>query len=228
MRNFAEERKIHSETLGFDLSELEQGSPNWHLARSGVITASKASMLLMGRTTQGRLTYMDELVASVATGQVKEEITAKALQWGKDNEQDAQDAYSAATFETIITHGFIYKDDSMRAGLSPDGIIEGKPKGLELKCPYSSGVWAAFAGREHIKKEEIAQVQFSLMCTDFESWSFAKFDPRNVNCKKLHYIEIPRDEEMIKKLREGLKMFIEDMDKSLKNLGLEFGQQWEK
>ena len=227
MRNFLEERKIHSETLGFDLGELEQGTENWHTARAGVVTASKASLLLMGRDTQGRKTYIDELVASVATGQVKEEITAKALQWGKDYEQSAQDAYSAATFETVINHGFIYMDDSMRAGISPDGIISGQSKGLELKCPYSSGVWAGFAGRGFIKKEEAAQVQFSLLATDFDKWAFAKFDPRNIYCKKLHHIEIGRDEKMITKLRDGLESFIEDMDESLQKLGLNFGTQWE-
>ena len=228
MRNFSEERKIHSETLGFDLGVLDQGTENWHKARAGVVTASKASLLLMGRKTQGRWSYIDELVASIATGQVKEEVTAKPLQWGKDYEQDAQDAYSAATFENVINHGFIYMDDSMRAGLSPDGIIEGQSKGLELKCPYSSAVWASFAGREFIKKEEIAQVQFSLMATDFDKWAFAKFDPRNVYCKKLHYVEIGRDEKMISDLRSGLDSLIEDMDSSLKKLGLNFGSQWEE
>lgn len=226
MRNFSEERKIHSETLGFDLGVLEQGEENWHRAKSGVISASKASFLLMGRETQGRRGYIDELVASIATGLVKEEINAKSLQWGKDYEQEAQDAYSAATFETVVNHGFIYMDDSMRAGISPDGIIKGQSKGLELKCPYSSAVWAAFAGREFIKKEEVAQVQFSLLATDYDKWSFAKFDPRNIHCKKLHHIEIGRDEKMISELREGLALLIEDMDESLEKLGLNFGSQW--
>ena len=226
MRNFAEERRIHGETLGVDLSSMEQGSGDWHRARSGVVTASKASILLMGRKTQGRLSYMDELIASIATGRVKDEIKAAPLQWGKDYEQDAQDAYSAFTFETVINHGFIYKDDSMRAGISPDGMIDGQQKGLELKCPFSSGVWAAFAGRGEIKKEEVAQIQFSLLVTDYKNWSLAKFDPRNINCKKLHVVEIQRDDEMIDKLRKGLEEFIEDMDLALDVLGLNFGDQW--
>lgn len=226
MRNFIEEGRIHSETLGFDLSTVQQGTSDWHRSRCGVITASKAHYLLMGRGTLGRASYMDELLASIATGRIPEEISAKALQWGKDNEDDARDAYSAATFESVTDYGFIYRDDSMRAGISPDGMIQGKPKGLELKCPWSSSVWMAFAGRGQIKKEEVAQVQFSLMCTDYESWGFAKFDPRNINCKKLHFVEIQRDEEMITKLEKGLADFIEDMDEALDKLGLNFGEQW--
>lgn len=271
MRNFIEESKLHSETLGFDLSQVEQGSSQWHRSRAGVITASKAHVLLMedklspfpedveiikdgrdnhvlfkGKAFTGtkancikfvrellpriqsdtKMTYMDELLASVATGLLPEEIRAKPLQWGKDHEESARDAYSAATFEGINETGFIYQDDSMRCGISPDGLIAGLPKGLELKCPYNSGVFMAFAGRGKIKKEEEIQVQFSLMVTGFESWGFAKFDPRNINCKKLHFIEIKRDEVMIEQLRAGAESFIAEMDIALKNLGMEFGQQW--
>ena len=226
MRNFIEEMKIRSETLGFDLSKVEQGSTEWHISRAGVITASKAYLLLMGNKTLGRWSYIDELVASIATGKIAEEIKAKALQWGKDHEEAARDAYSSNTFETIEEVAFIYKDNSMRAGCSPDGLIAGMSKGLELKCPHSSAVWASFAGRNFIKKEEVAQVQFSMWVTGYEVWGFAKFDPRNTGCKKLHFIEIPRDEEYIKKLEEGYHSLVADMDESLKNLGLEFGSHW--
>ena len=228
MRDFIKESLIHSETLGFDLSKVEQGTDNWHTSRAGVVSASKASLLLMGRKTLGRLSYMDELLASVATGKCPPEIKAAPLQWGKDHEQDALDAYSAQVFENVDSYGFIYMDNSMRAGCSPDGLIEGIAKGLELKCPWSSSVYMAFAGREQIKKEEIAQVQFSMLVTGFESWGFAKYDPRIVHCKKLHHVEIERDESMISDLKGGLEMFIEDMDEALNNLGMGFGQQWQK
>ena len=38
--------------------------------------------------------------------------------------------------------------------------------------------------------------------------------------------EIKRDEEMISKLDQGYKEFVEDMDLMLKTMGMEFGQQW--
>lgn len=272
MRNFTEESLLHSETLGFDLSTLEQGTDNWHKSRAGVITASKAYILLMedkvapfpddveikavsrgvnqvafdGETFTGtkaacvsfvrnklpmiksdtKMTYMDELIASIATGLIPDEIKAKPLQWGKDNEEAARDAYSARTFEAIEEQGFIYKDSSMRCGASPDGLISGKPKGLELKAPYNSGVFIAFAARDIIKQAEIIQCQYSMWVTGYDSWGFAKFDPRNVNCKKLHVVEILRDEVMIKKLEEGAKSFIAEMDVALENLGMSFGMQW--
>jgi len=260
MRNFTEENLLHSETLGFDLSTLEQGTDNWHKSRAGVITASKAYILLMedkvapfpddieikaisrgvntvtfeGKEFTGtkaacvsfvrgllpmiksdaKMTYMDELIASIATGLIPDEIKAKPLQWGKDNEEAARDAYSARTFETIEEQGFIYKDSSMRCGASPNGLIQGKKKGLELKAPYNSGVFIAFAARDIIKQSEIIQCQYSMWVTGYKSWGFAKYDPRNVNCKKLHVVEIMRDEVRIKKLKEGTKSIISEMDKA--------------
>jgi len=226
MRDFNKEMELHSETLGFDLSQVKQNSPEWMRSRAGVISASKAHYLLMGRKTAGRQTYLNELVASIATGLLPEEIKAKALQWGKDHEEDAREAYSAATFEGVNDMAFIYKDETMRAGCSPDGLIAGEEKGLELKCPVSSAVWIAFAAAGTIKKEEIIQCHFSMWVTGYQSWAFAKFDPRNVNCKKLHHVVIERDEEMMKKITAGYNDCIEDMDAMLKNLGLEFGMQW--
>lgn len=219
-------RNACSEILGFDLSNVDQTSEEWFISKIGVVSASKAHYLLMGRKTLGRVSYMNELIAGIATGLIPEEIKAKPLQWGRDYEEDAREAYSACEFEEIEEEAFIYQDVNMRAGISPDGLIAGKDKGLELKCPWSSAVWIAFAINGDIKKEEIAQVQFSLMITGFKSWAFAKYDPRNVNCKKLHYVEIFRDEEMISKLRKGLAEFIEDMDIALEKLGLSFGDQW--
>jgi hypothetical protein len=67
-----------------------------------------------------------------------------------------------------------------------------------------------------------------MMITGFKSWGFAKYDPRNVNCKKLHHVEIFRDEDMIARLQKGLDKFIVDMDKALAVLGLAFGDQWKE
>lgn len=272
MRNFVEEQKFHSEVLGFNLSEVEQGTPQWHRSRAGVVTASKASILLVkdaraplpddieiirdGKlnyvTFEGKefsstrksdctdwvrnqlppvksemkLTYINELVAAVATELLPEEISAKPLAWGKEHEEEARQAYSGQTFEVINDIGFIYENDAMRAGISPDGLVQGKSKGLELKCPWSSSIFIGFASRGDIKKEEFIQCQFSMLVTGFDSWGFAKYDPRMKNCKKLHFIEIERDEEMIENLRVGLDDILDDMDKALEVMGLSFGQQW--
>ncbi|MFT6347124.1 MAG: hypothetical protein ACJAYB_000105 [Psychromonas sp.] len=178
-------------------------------------------------SSETRASYMNELIGQIATGLIPDEIKAKQLEHGKFWEPDARAAYSAKRFQTVEEIAFIYNNNSMRAGCSPDGIIKGLPEGLELKCPYSSSVFIDFAGRGKIKPEEIVQCQFSMWVTGFERWNFAKFDPRNKNCKKLHCVTLVRDEKMIAEIQAGYDSFVIEMDHLLESMGMSFGMQWQ-
>ena len=224
MRDFKAELKEASAQLGYDLTQIEQGSEEWHIARSGVITASKAENLLAKPGTAKRDGYMAELVGQICTGLVPDEITAKALNWGKEHEEAARMAYSAATFETVEDLTFIYKDKSMRAGCSPDGMCDGY--GLELKSPWASRTFIEFACAGKIKPEYMKQCQFSMWVSDLDRWDFANFDPRMANSKKLHFVTIDRDEKMIGDIESAYTSFCADMDEMLDLLGVRFGAHW--
>lgn len=223
MRNFDEELKAYSETLGFEASIVEQGSSDWLTMRAGVVSASMADNLLAKLGTAKRYGYMAELVAQVCTGQIPEQINARALQWGKDNEEAARMAYSASTLDHIKEVPFIYKDDSMRFGCSPDGICGNY--GLELKAPFASRTYIEFACAGKIKPEYVKQCQFSLWVTGLDYWVFASFDPR-MKKNKLHSVVVERDPKIIDQIETAASVFIEDMDKMLAKMGVEFGEQW--
>ena len=223
MRDFYKELESLTGFFGFDPLLVEQGSRDWFRMRSGVITASKAENLLAKKGTAKRDGYMAELVAQIATGLLPDEVSAKALQWGKDNEQDAQDAYSAATFEIVSTIPFIYKDESKRFGCSPDGMCANH--GLELKSPWATRTYIEFICGDKIKPEYMKQCQYSMWVSGFERWDFANFDPRMIK-NKLHYVSIERDEKMMTQFDELGAEFISDMDKMLNKLGLVYGSQF--
>lgn len=225
MRDFYKELEGLRGFFGFDPLSVEQGSRDWFRMRSGVVTASKAENMLAKKGTAKRDGYMSELVAQIATGQLPEEISAKALQWGKDNEQAAHDAYSASTFELVGTIPFIYKDDSKRFGCSPDGLCANH--GLELKSPWSTRTYIEFICADKIKPEYVKQCQYSMWVTGLERWDFANFDPRMIK-NKLHYVTIERDEKMMKQFDEVSQEFIQDMDKMLNKLGLVYGSQFKQ
>lgn len=229
--------------FGFNPAEVDQTSDKWHLLRLGVYTASKAECLISKKrgskgTAYGtdfiaatakdskRNTYMLELVSEIATARLPEDISAKPLQWGRDNEAAAREAYEAATFTTFTEIPFIYKDQHMRAGISPDGLNDDNYGGLELKCPWSSKVFVDFLANEEIKPEYRHQCQFSMWATGRQYWDFANFDPRMVNTKKLHYVRIDRCREAMAVFDEGFADFVIDMDAMLKRIGAEYGQQW--
>lgn len=223
MRDFYIELESLRGFFGFNPLTVEQGSCEWFRMRSGVVTASKAECLLAKKGTAKRDGYMAELVAQIATGLLPDEVSAKALQWGKDNEQSAQDAYSAATFEIVGTIPFIYKDESKRFGCSPDGMCT--THGLELKSPWSTRTYIEFICSDKIKPEYVKQCQYSMWVSDLDRWDFANFDPRMIK-NKLHYVSIERDEKMMKQFNDLGAEFISDMDEMLKKLGLTYGSQF--
>ncbi|WPH64009.1 YqaJ viral recombinase family protein [Vibrio phage vB_VpP_1] len=229
--------------FGFNPAEVLQGSEEWKMMRLGVVTASMAECLVSKKPrSKGkeygvdflpakagdskRDTFMKKLVAQVCTRQIPPEVTAKALAWGKDNEPFARDAYSAATFNVIDELPFIYKDSSMRFGISPDGLV-GDDGGLELKCPHDSSVFVAFMCDDEIKNEYLHQCQFSMWVTGREYWDFANFDPRmKGGAKKLHYLRQERDPKAMELFDISSELFIADMNKMLKKAGVSFGDQW--
>ncbi len=229
--------------FGFNPPEIDQTSDEWHMLRLGVFTASKAECLIKKKhgskgTEYGtdylpasskdskRNTYLMELVSEVATGRSPNEVSAKPLQWGRDNEDLARATYEAATFSTVNTMPFIYKDTDLRAGISPDGLISDNRGGLELKCPWASKVFIEFLADETIKHEYRHQCQFSIWVTGADYWDFASFDPRMINTKKLHHVRIERCEKAMAVFDEAYIDFVTDMDKALDRIGATFGQQW--
>ena len=206
------------------LISSEQGSPEWFQAKLGVISASNIKNVLAKKGSETRSGYISELVAQIATGEMPE-LNARALEWGKGQEENARSAYEFATETTVNQVGFIYGKDR-RVGCSPDGII-GEIKGVEIKCPYTSKVHVDFIAMEKIKPEYLQQVQFSMWVTGFEEWDFCSYDPRfKKQLLKIHTIK--RDVEMMERFDNEVPAFIEEMDAILKKLNINFGDQWKQ
>ena len=87
-------------TLGFNPLEVEQGSYQWFQMRLGVISASHASDVMAKKNSAARSGYIAQLIAEIATGIPKDEVNAKTLAYGKENEPKARQAYE---FLSVIT-----------------------------------------------------------------------------------------------------------------------------
>ena len=170
--------------------------------------------------------YMAELVGQIVTGLLPDEMSFKQCEWGNEHEDSARALFELELGVDVDVPAFIYKDDTKRCGISPDGLIVGKKIGLELKCPFTTKVFVEFATCDKIKKEYMEQCQYSMWVTGYEAWYFANYDPR-IKTKNLHWVLIDRDESYIKKYDEAFKNFTKDMDSMLEKLSMEFGQQWE-
>lgn len=218
---------------GVNVYDVEQGSDDWLSSRLGVITASRAHDIIKqgrakGSYSESRKTYMMELVAQVATGLLPEQSQFKQAAWGHDNEPLAREAYEAREFACVNTCGLIYRDESMRCGISPDGIME--DRGLEIKNPFTTWVHLDTLLNRVIKPEYITQCQYSMWVTGLERWDFCSFDWRMRGAPENRLVVIPqyRDDELMAKFDEEMPKFIAEMDEILVKIGFAFGDQWRK
>lgn len=169
--------------------------------------------------------YMAELVGQIVTGLLPDEMSFKQCEWGNDHEDSARALFELELGVDVEVPAFIYKDDTKRCGVSPDGLIVGKKIGLELKCPFTTKVFVEFAACDKIKKEYIEQCQYSMWVTGYEGWYFANYDPR-IKTKNLHWVLIDRDQAYMDKYDLAFVNFTKDMDVMLDKLDMKFGDQW--
>lgn len=217
--------------LGFDHTKVDQGSPEWHTSRLGVITASRAKDLIAsGRGGKGygaaRDTYLLELIAEVATGKAAEMGEFKQTQWGHEWEGSAREIFAFEVGAPVIQTPFLYANENMRHGCSPDGLAD-EQSGIEIKCPFTTKVYIDFLINEEIKPEYIEQVQFSMFVTGMQFWHFANFDPR-MKVKPFHCVTIERDEEKMRIFEDAVGAMVHDMDSALAKIGMRFGDQWQE
>lgn len=228
--------EIASKMLGFDVASIEQGSDDWHKMRLGVITGSKVHAILSdprnksdreaGKLSDSSMTYMYELVSEVGTGLIPDAINSKPLLWGRENESTAREIFEFETGLIVKEMPFIYKDESMRVGVSPDGMCS-DGRGIEIKSPYTSSQFARFfvEGVNAVKPEYMAQVQFSMWVSSIDEWYFCNYDCRYKK-NNISYIVIKKDNFYFDEFERRIPIFIEKMDEVLSVMGESYGNQW--
>lgn len=216
---------------------IEQGTPEWDQARLGRFTASEIHRLmepskremtpdeLKARPKSGKgstakliydysalsdaaLTYVNEKVAEILTGQSKQQGYAFPLVWGTEHEDDAADMFVLKTGLKIEKVGFFKYTD--HAGGSPDRFV-GDTDILEIKCPYESVnqiKYLMLTDHFDVRRDYFqywVQCQANMLFTDRNLCHFVTFDPRMKEDKhKLTHIQIPADLEFHDLIRQQI------------------------
>lgn len=194
--------------------DVEQGSPEWHQARCGVVTASNFSKVLAkGRgkePSKVRATYMHELANEILTGCADTEGFSNAwMERGKEIEAEGRDFYRFSTGNDVQQVGFIFLDESRRVGCSPDSLV-GDDGGLELKSPKLTTHLAYILDGNKTPSEYVAQVQGCMYVAKRDWWDFESFHPAAY--RPGHIVREEKDEAYQDKLKSALAEFIEELD----------------
>jgi hypothetical protein len=185
--------------------------------RSGLFTASELYKLFspgykVSESATAR-TYVVEKAYERLTGlPCRNEFSSAAVEWGKDNEAGAIEAYEAATGCTVSGKNgdqAFFKIPDFPAGATPDGLLD--PSGtLEVKCPYN--------GANHFENllcsdvdcfkfkrpEYFIQTQTAMWATGRDWCDFVSYDPRLPEHLRLYILRIPRDPDFIALLGEAV------------------------
>ena len=200
-----------------------QGTPEWHAARAGRVTASRVAEI-MARTKTGygasRANYAAELVAERLTGTVAASFSNAAMQWGTEKEPDARAAYSLLKDFDVELVGFVVHPSIDAAGASPDGLV-GKGGLVELKCPQTATQIELLLS-DTVQSKYITQVQWQMATCERDWCDFVSYDPRLPGNMALFVKRIERDDAYIAELEAAVKQFLLEVDATVSALTVKF------
>ena len=185
---------------------IEQGTQEWLDARKGVITGSRFKDVITpakGEASKSSKSYMYELVAERMGASVSF-FQNEHMQRGNELEPDARSAYEFIKDATVDQVGFCLHDNKL-IGVSPDGLI-GEDGGLEIKCPKET-THISYLDNGTLPLIYKPQVQGSMWVTGRKWWDFMSYHPMLPPL----IVRVPRDEDYIRKMEDGIIKFSEDM-----------------
>lgn len=184
------------------IHDCEQGTPDWHMARLGIPTASMfATVRASGRgggESVTRRNYLLRLAGEIITGEPAETYSNKDMERGKVMEADARDFYAFDHDVEPELVGFITNGPK---GCSPDALIGAKGM-LEIKTAQPNVLIDKLL-RGDFPPEHVAQCQGALWVAEREWIDLCVFWPRLPRFVKRAY----RDEAYIRELSAAVDTF---------------------
>jgi hypothetical protein len=186
-----------------EIINVEQGTPEWFKARSGIPTASEFSSVLAKGQGKTRRAYMLRIAGERITGEPGETFTSPAMERGRAMEDDARREYQFLFDADPAQVGFVR---NQLAGCSPDGLI-GDAGGIEIKTKRADLQIDVLLSDE-VPSEHKAQLQGFLWVCEREWVDFISFWPG----LPLFVKRVTRDEDYIKMLSDEVERFNQETD----------------
>lgn len=187
----------------------EQRTEEWRQERAGNLTASTFKDIIAlkrdGKPTEARAKLMRVKAFERLAGIAQHEVGSKSMDWGKDLEDAADEAYMVSTGGIIVASPFLVHPQYDFIGASPDGLVD-TDGGVEKKCPHDEAVHIQ-TWLEGMPADHMPQVQGNMLVTGRQWWDFISYDPRQAPELRLYVQRIERDEAYIKTLLTALLQF---------------------
>ena len=197
------------------IDDIKQGTPEWLAEKLGKPSASNIDKIITndGKLSKQREGYLYELAGEIITGKQENSFKSAAMEQGTERENESRNFFEFISGATIKQVGVIYKDERKLFLCSPDGILEDKKEGLELKNPLAkTQIKYLLDGK--LPSEYYGQIQMSLYVTGYDYWNFVSYVP---GMKPL-ILRVTRDEKFIKALKVELEIFTQELNKLVEKI----------
>ena len=210
--------------------KVKQRSQDWLELRRGRFTASEI-FKLMGKSfgkelkdwPQTAQSYILEKVAETFSTE-SQPLTSVEIRWGLEYEPIGLAHYGAIFNEVIEEVGFVLWPENTNCGCSPDGLIKGQSRGIELKCPYmlrnhmDTLLISSNAEFKKCKPQYYFQVMSSMMFCGYDVWDFVSFHPMFKPEQRLAAIEIVKNQSEFDLMAERLVAAVVVRDKLIEKV----------
>lgn len=153
-------------------NDIEQGSPEWHALRLGKLTASQAQAI--GNFGKGLETLCYDKAAEILTGKSKEFIKTEAMEIGTSLENMARFRYEQETNCFVKEIGFA--EHNQYVGCSPDGIVDGSRKLVEIKCPQDN-TYMRYLVTGEVDTGYMWQMQMQMLIMGADETDYVVYNP---------------------------------------------------
>lgn len=180
--------------------ECDQGTPEWHAARCGVITASKfrdaTETTAKGLPTAKRRLYAAQVaVERISKEPCGEVFNSWQMKRGQEIEPDARMAYEGATKNMATESGVVLTDDRL-FGYSTDGFV-GQDGMIEIKSLVGAEIVIEMWDKEDMS-EYMHQMQGGMWITGRKWCDFVMYCPQLASVgKSLFLRRVMRDDKFI-------------------------------
>lgn len=199
--------------------EVVQGTPEWHAARAGKVTASRLVDVLAtikSGESAARRNYRAELVCEILTGKVQDSFISSDMQRGIELEPLARAAYEVAKGLMVEQIGFVLHPSIVRSGASPDGLV-GDDGLLEIKCPKTAN-HIDYLLKGVSPSEYQPQMLWQMACTGCQWCDFVSYCPDLPEPLQLFVVRFLRDNERIAEMEKKVTQFNAEVDEIITKL----------
>lgn len=201
--------------MSFTVVNVPQRSPEWHDARLGRLTGSRAGDMLSkikSGEAAARRDYRVELVCERLTGLPADQgFVSKEMQRGTDLEPAAFARYEAVTGQMVRRTGFL-RHDALMAGCSLDGDVNGLEGIVELKCPKSA-THLKYIRTGCLPPDHEAQIRHNVWISGASWADFCSFDDRFPLELQLFRVRVSREACRIDLYAPLALQFLEEVDR---------------